>query len=326
MPERMRVQVTEVEDLTPQIRRLVLRSAQGVPLPRFAAGAHVRIEVTLPDGRKDWRHYSLVQHGAAADATPAPASYEVAVRREDAGRGGSAFMHRVAPGDSLWIEAPKNDFPLDPAARRVVLLAGGIGVTPLVSMASELRARGTPVRMVLAGRSRDQLAYVPQLSQMLGNALQIHADDAEGQPLDVAAVLAACDSDEQVYMCGPKPMLDAVLAQAQQMGWPPERVRFELFGTAPASSGDAPFELVLAQSGARYEVAADQSILECLVQNGCDPLYDCQRGECGVCAVAVVEGEIDHRDYVLSAAEKAAGNVIHVCVSRARGPRLVLDL
>lgn len=325
MPERIKVQVAEVQALTPLVRRLVLKHADGSALPVFAAGAHVRVEVSLPGGRVDWRHYSLVRH-AGVDAVLPPASYEIAVRREGEGRGGSAFMHAVQAGDHLTLEAPRNDFSLSPQARRVLLVAGGIGVTPLLSMATEMQAAGRPVRMVYAGRSRDQLAYLAQLEAMLGAALQVHADDEAGRSLDVAALLAGCASDEQVYMCGPKPMLDAVLAQAARLGWPKDRVRFELFGAAPAEGGDAAFEVVLAQSGASYQVPAGQSILDCLVEHGCDPLYDCQRGECGVCAVPVVEGDVDHRDYVLSPAEKAAGKVIHICVSRARGPRLVLDL
>lgn len=323
MSHRIRVYVAEVDELTPLIRRLVLRGAHGALLPAFAAGAHIRVEVALEAGRTEWRHYSLVRRPGE---NPSPACYEIAVRLEEGGRGGSAFMHRLQVGDALWIEAPRNDFALSPDASRVLLVAGGIGVTPLMSMAAELRSRGTPLRMVYAGRSRAQLAYLQELQGLLGDDLRIHADDEAGQPLDVAALLAACGADEQVYVCGPKPLLDAVLARAQVLGWPQDRVRFELFGAAPATAGDQAFDVVLAQSGERYQVAPDQSILDCLIEQGCDPLYDCKRGECGVCAVPVLDGEIDHRDYVLTASEKAAGNVIHICVSRARGLHLTLDL
>lgn len=323
MSHRIRVHVAEVDELTPLIRRLVLREAQGAVLPAFEAGAHIRVEVALDGGRTDWRHYSLVRRPGDS---PSPTCYEIAVRLEEGGRGGSAFMHRLQAGDALWIEAPRNDFALRPDAARVLLMAGGIGVTPLMSMAAELRSRGTPLRMVYAGRSRAQLVYLQELQGLLGDALRIHADDEAGRLLDVAALLDACGADEQVYVCGPKPLLDAVLARAQALGWPQDRVRFELFGAAPAAASDQAFEVLLAQSGARYRVAPDQSILDCLIDQGCDPLYDCKRGECGVCAVPVLEGEIDHRDYVLTASEKAAGNVIHICVSRARGSHLTLDL
>lgn len=325
MTDRMPLQVVEVETLTPWVRRLVLKAADGRALPGFAAGAHVRVEVALADGGTDWRHYSLVRPVAAA-AGDAPTQYEIAVRREDGGRGGSRFMHRLQPGDAVWVEPPRNDFPLDPQAPRVLLVAGGIGVTPLLTMAAELRAAGRPVRMVYAGRSRDQLAYLGPLASLLGQDLAVHADDEAGGPLDARALLGTCAPDEQVYVCGPQPMLDALLSAATDLGWPKDRLRFELFGAAPAAAGDAAFEVVLARSGGSCHVPPDRSILACLIEQGCDPLFDCERGECGVCAVPVLEGEPDHRDYVLSPSEKASGKVIHICVSRSRGPRLVLDL
>ena len=142
----------------------------------------------------------------------------------------------------------------------------------------------------------------------------------------VGALLARCDPADQLYVCGPKPMLDAVLAQTQARGWNSDRVHFELFTAPVVEEGDHAFEVELAMSGQRFTVPADQSILDCLIEHGCDPMFDCKRGECGVCAVPVIDGEIDHRDYVLTAREKAAGNVIQICISRAKGQRLVLDL
>ena len=326
MSSSIEVRVAEVEALNPLIRRLRLLAPRGQALPAFNAGAHVRVQVSLSAEQQDWRHYSLINPLPEAGATSAPTHYDIAVRREDEGRGGSRFMHGLQVGDRLVIEPPKNDFPLHGGHAPVLLVAGGIGVTPLLSMAAELRAAQRPVRMVYAGRSRALLAFLPALQSLLGDALRVHADDEAGAPLDIAALLDGCASDEQVYMCGPKPMLDAVLAAAHARGWPPERVHFELFTAAAPEAGDQAFDVVLAQSGVTHRVAADQSILDCLIEHGCDPLFDCKRGECGVCAVPVIEGAIDHRDYVLSASEKAAGNVIQICISRALGPRLVLDL
>ena len=326
MPSCFEVRVAETEALNPLIRRLRLQDAQGQTLPGYTAGAHVRVQVRLPDGGQDWRHYSLINPLPQADATTAPAHYDIAVRREDEGRGGSCFMHGLQVGDRLLIEAPQNDFPLQGGTAPVLLVAGGIGVTPLLSMAAELRVCQRPVRMVYAGRSRASLAFLPPLQALLGNALRVHADDEAGAALDVGALLDACAPAESLYVCGPKPMLDAVLAAAHARGWPPERVHFELFVAAAPEAGDQAFDVVLAQSGVTHRVAADQSILDCLIEHGCDPLFDCKRGECGVCAVPVIEGDIDHRDYVLGVSEKAAGNVIQICISRARGPRLVLDL
>jgi vanillate O-demethylase ferredoxin subunit len=207
-----------------------------------------------------------------------------------------------------------------------VLVAGGIGITPLVSMAAARRAAGLPVRMLYAGRSRTLMAFLPELEGLLGEALAVHTDEERGAPLDVAALLDGCAADDVLYVCGPRVMLDAVLAAAEVRGWPRERVQFELFTAPVVAAGDQPIELVLAQSGQQFTVPADQSILDCLVAHGCDPLFDCQRGECGVCSATVVEGEPDHRDYYLSDAEKAGGKVIQICVSRAKSARLVLDL
>lgn len=321
------VTVAETEALNPLIRRFTLRRADGAALPGFTAGAHVRVRVTLPGGSTDWRHYSLVNLTADALATQAPQSYVIAVRREDEGRGGSRFMHQaLAAGATLAIEPPKNDFPLAEHEGTAVLVAGGIGVTPLASMAAHCKAAGRPVRMVYAGRTRELLAFLPELQALLGDALTVHADAEAGGPLNVKALLDGCAPSDRLYVCGPKVLLDAVLADANARGWPRERVHFELFTEPVVEEGDRPFEVVLEQSGQSYTVPAGQTLLDCLIEHGCDPLFDCKRGECGVCAVPVLDGEIDHRDYVLTERERAAGNVIQICISRAKGPRLVLDL
>lgn len=324
--EAIKVQVAQVQALNPLVRCLTLRASDGRALPGFSAGAHVQVRVTLPDGATDWRHYSLIDLGGDPADRGAPAQYTIAVRREDQGRGGSRFMHALQEGDALTIEPPRNDFPLGEHTGRTVLVAGGIGVTPLISMAARCRAQGRPVRMVYAGRSRELMAFLPELQGLLGDALTVHADTEAGAPLDMAALIDGCEASDRLYVCGPQPMLDAVLAQAQARGWPSERVHFELFSAPRAQAGDQAFEVVLAQSGKTCTVPADQTLLDCLIDQGCDPLFDCKRGECGVCAVPVLEGEVDHRDHVLSASEKAASKVIQICISRAKGRRLVLDL
>jgi ferredoxin-NADP reductase len=325
-PGNLALRVVEARPLNPLIRLIRLRADDGRSLPAFTAGAHIRVQVGLPDGSRDWRHYSLINLLADPSATDAPVEYVIAVRREDDGRGGSRYMHeRLAPGDLLPVEPPKNDFALQPDAGRAVLVAGGIGVTPLASMAARRRAEGLPVRLHYAGRSRDVMAFLPELEALLGNDLVVHADAERGCPFGISALLDACGADDRIYVCGPKPMLDAVLAQTQARGWGHDRVHFELFTTPVAAAGDQPFEVELAQSGQRFTVPPGQSILDCMIEHGCDPMFDCKRGECGVCVTPVLEGEIDHRDYVLTASEKAEGKLIQVCVSRARGQKLVLD-
>ena len=323
----LKLRVEQARQLNPLIRMLRLRPFDGGVLPAFSAGAHIRVQVVLPDGSQDWRNYSLINFETGNDATDAPAEYVIAVRKEADGRGGSRFMHEgIKEGDTLTIEAPKNDFPLHTGPGGTVMVAGGIGVTPLASMAARRRAEGLPVRMHYAGRSRELMAFLPELQALLGDELRIHSDEEHGAPLDIDALLDECPAGDRLYVCGPKVMLDAVLGRTQARGWEHDRVHFELFTTTVAEAGDHAFEVELAQSGQRFTVPADQSILDCLIENGCDPMFDCKRGECGVCSTPVLEGDIDHRDYVLSAREKAEGNVMQICISRIKGQRLVLDI
>jgi len=323
----MQLRVAEVRELNPLIRMVRLRADDGAVLPGYSAGAHLRVRVDLPDGSVDWRHYSLINFAADKAAGTAPTEYVIAVRREDEGRGGSLFMHRqVQPEQLLQVEAPKNEFPLREHAGCAVLVAGGIGITPLISMAAQRMASRAPVRLHYAGRSRELMAFVPELQQLLGDALTLHIDAEAGAPLNVEALLDTCAPDDQLYVCGPKPMLDMLLVRTQARGWTRERVHFEVFSAPAVESADHAFEVLLAQSGHSITVPADRSILDCLIDAGCDPMFDCKRGECGVCGTPVIEGEIDHRDYVLSALEKREGRVMQICVSRCKGTRLVLDL
>lgn len=326
-PVTLQLRVAEARELNPLIRLFRLRPEGGGALPGFAAGAHVRVNVKLADGTTDWRHYSLINFATERNATIMPTEYVIAVRKEADGRGGSRFMHEgVQPGDTLTIETPKNDFPLHTGPGGTVLVAGGIGITPLASMAARRIAEGLPVRLHYAGRSRELMAFLPELQGLLGDALRVHTDADEGRPLDVDALLDDCPAGDRLYVCGPKLMLDAVLERTQARGWDHDRVHFELFTTPVVEEGDHAFEVELAQSGKTFTVAADQSILDCLIDHGCDPMFDCKRGECGVCGTPVLEGEIDHRDYVLSAREKSLGNVMQICISRAKGAKLVLDI
>lgn len=325
-PSTLQLVVAETDALNPFIRRIVLRAQDGGPLPGFSPGAHIRVRVRLLADLSDWRHYSLVSFDETGSSMLAPRDYTIAVRREEAGRGGSKQMHQLKVGDLVTVEPPKNDFPLREHKASAVLIAGGIGVTPLATMATELKRQNKPVRMVYAGRARELMAFVPELRSLLADSLELHVDDEAKSPLDVARLLDGCDSDEVLYVCGPKVMLDAILAATQARGWPSNRVNFELFAVPETQAGDRAFEVVLKQSGKTLTVPADQSILDCLLDNGCDALADCKRGECGICATNVLEGEIDHRDYVLTESEKASGKVMQICVSRAKSPRLVLDL
>lgn len=312
--------------LTADIRQLRLcPDIAGQTLPAFTAGAHISLAVRLPDGKIDWREYSLVALDDAAATHPA--EYRIAVRKESPGRGGSQFVHdQIRLGDLLQVRAPRNQFPMDASADRAVLIAGGIGVTPIASMAAHCKHIGRPVSVYYAGRSRSSMAYVDELQALLGDDLHLHADDEAGKPLDLNALFASLGANDHIYFCGPVPMIDAILAMAEKQGWPRNQVHFELFNAPAAEEGDHAFEVELAQSGKTLTIPADKSILDVLIEEGFDPLYDCKRGECGVCACDVLSGEIDHRDYILTAREKDAGNIMHTCVSRAKGNKLVLDM
>jgi len=326
MPERIKVQVAEVQALTPLVRRLVLQAADGKPLPGFTAGAHVRVEVALAQGRTDWRHYSLVRH-AGVDAALPPATYELAVRREEEGRGGSAFMHALQPGDHLWIEPPKNDFPLSPQARRVLLVAGGIGVTPLLCMAQRLAATGASFELHACNRSRARSAFVEEM-QAFGERFHLHLDDGDAsQKLDLPAVLSKAPAGSRIYVCGPTGFIDFVVSTAKAQGWPDDHVHLEYFGAAAQdTAGDREFEVRIASTGQTYTIPADKPITAALSEHGVEIMVSCEQGVCGTCLTRVLEGEVDHRDLYLTDDEKACHDQFLPCCSRAKSPMLVLDL
>ncbi|ANY17458.1 PDR/VanB family oxidoreductase [Bordetella pseudohinzii] len=312
--------VRQTRQASPLIRSLRLAPAEGAPLPSFGPGAHLKIHVP---GLAEPRCYSLM--GFAAADFEQPGHYQLGVRLEDNSQGGSRHMHALAEGDVIEAEPPRNDFPLHAAEAGeapVVLIAGGIGITPIAAMAATLAHAARPYRLHYCGRSRAQLAFLDELRALAGDALAVHADDEN--PLDLAGLLAQAGPASHVYVCGPKGLIDAVIAATGD--WPEGRVHFELFTPAAAQEGDQAFEVELRQSGKVLTVPADKTILDVLEAAGCDPLYDCKRGECGVCQATVLEGLPDHRDYYLSEAEKAGGQVIQVCISRSKTPRLVLDL
>lgn len=309
------LRVDDVRPLTDRISEFVLTGANGA-LPDWDAGAHIR--VALPDGGD--RAYSLIRWEPEA----APAAYRIAVQREDDGKGGSRAMHRLAPGDTVAAAAPKCDFPLERTAP-AVLLAGGIGITPMISMASELAAAGTPFELHFAARSRGVMAFGDELARRFGDAVHLHLDDEAGSHLDLAALIGAL-GERRLYICGPRPMIDAARAEAERQGVPQDRVHVELFDNAALTEGDMPFEVEVASTGEVFTIPPGKSIIEVLEAGGMDLIHDCQRGDCGICQTDVLEGEPDHRDVVLSEAERASGKVMQICVSRAKSARLKLDL
>ncbi|MFO1317560.1 MAG: PDR/VanB family oxidoreductase [Burkholderiales bacterium] len=294
-----------------------LRDPAGAPLPAFAAGAHV--PVRTPAGVV--RRYSLTNDPAERGR------YEIAVKRDGAGRGGSVSMtDRLRAGDRLPVAAPRNEFALHPRARRFLFVAGGIGITPIVAMIRHLRHdEAARFDLVYCARDREHAAFADELSAPFANGrVRLHFDGGDpARAFDLWPLLEKPVPGTHVYCCGPRALMDAVRDMSGH--WPGGSVHFESFGVDAATRrADRPFTVRLARANATVEVPADRSILEALRAAGHDVRSSCEAGSCGTCRTGLVAGEAEHRDFVLSEAERATQ--IMVCVSRARGDALVLDL
>jgi vanillate O-demethylase ferredoxin subunit len=318
MPDMLELVVASVASLTPAIKAFVLRSANGAPLPPFTPGAHLGVQVMQPNGHAGQRAYSLAKPHSNEDC------YEIAVLHEPQGAGGSAWMHALAEGAALTAHAPRNDFVLHKGNAAPLLIAGGIGITPLLCMARALAAQGQPFEFVYATRSAETTAYLEEVRALGGTLVHDGGDPSRG--IDLRALLAAPATGRHLHVCGPRGMVQAVVDTARALGWPGDHVHFELFAGALEQAGDKAFEVRTLRSGKTLTVRPDQSLLDVLIAAGLDPLYDCRQGDCGVCAVDVAEGVPDHRDHNLSPREKAGGKTICTCVSRAKTPQLVLDI
>lgn len=316
MPVRVIKVVREAAD----VLSFTLAAAEGGPLPSFTPGAHIDVQITPGLTRQ----YSLCNGPETLD------SYEIAVKKEVESRGGSAAMHlHVREGDILHVSEPRNSFPLDTAAKYCLLLAGGIGVTPLLSMARHLQAAQANFHLHYFGRSRDHLAFHDLFSSgaLQRDATLHYAFSPEELEVFLDGLLIERPEGAQVYVCGPAPFMVLVEKVASRT-WPSNAIRLEHFKAVPELQGsaNAAFEVVLARSGKTVAVPADKTIVEALQAQGIRVDTSCEQGVCGTCVVDVLDGSPDHRDRYLSAKEKACGTQIVTCVSRAKSPVLVLDL
>ncbi|MFD7708740.1 PDR/VanB family oxidoreductase [Streptomyces sp. NPDC059785] len=302
--------VAEREFVSDGVLALVLRHPLGDELPGWEPGAH--IDVLLGPGVE--RQYSLC--GDPADRS----GWRIAVLREPAGRGGSARVHdRVGTGDTLRVRGPRNHFPLA-AAPRYRFVAGGIGITPILPMITAAEGAGADWTLLYGGRTRASMAFTGELSRY-GDRVTFAPQDETGL-LDLGSVLTGLPDDTLVYCCGPEPLLSAVEERC-----PAGRLRLERFRPREAEERqDGAFDAVLARSGRTVTVPAGVSVLDAVRAAGTEVLYSCTEGTCGTCETDVLEGVPDHRDSVLTDAERAAGETMLICVSRCRGKRLVLDL
>ncbi|BDR09182.1 PDR/VanB family oxidoreductase [Comamonas thiooxydans] len=317
------VQVAAVRQLTDRVREYLLISVNGRALPTYSAGSHIAVHTHSPEKGLIVRHYSLV--GGPDLQDDARNIYRIAVQREDHARG-SAHIHATFEiGTRLHIGPPINNFPLDRRDKNVLLIAGGIGITPIFSMARSLARRRCDYRVFYSGRNAGSMAYHDALHQLAGERAHFHHSDSHGQP-DLLALLSTQPEGTSVYICGPKPMIDAAHAAGAALGWAAERVRSEMF-TASISGDAKPFEVHLQRSNRTVHVGSNVSILDALLADGVPVLWDCRRGECGLCPLRVIkaEGGIEHHDHYLTTEEKATDESLCICVSRARGTSLVLD-
>lgn len=307
--------VTDAHDAAEGVLAITLADPSGLPLPSWSAGAH--LDIVLPEG--DSRKYSLC---GPADS----GQWQIAVLREETGRGGSRWMHdNAAAGAALRVRGPHNHFRLEEDAPHHILIAGGIGITPILAMADRLKLLGKDYALHYAGRSRAAMAHLDRVRADHGGHLQLHVS-GDGGRADLGAIVAAAPPGTFIAACGPARLLDALDALVATR--PDLTLRFEHFASdesaADLASGQ-PFEVVCLDSDLTLQVPEDRSLLQTLRAAGLDVSSDCEEGLCGSCELAVEDGDIDHRDRVLTAAERARGDRIITCCSRGK-TRLTLKI
>lgn len=311
--------VRAINDEATNIRSYELAFADGAALPPAEAGAHVAIH--LPNGLT--RQYSLY------DQPGAKTVYRIAVLKDPKSRGGSEFMHeQVKVGDQLNISGPFNNFPLSAKHQSATLIAGGIGLTPVISMARHLHQCGTPFSLHYCARNEVDAAFVEELrrEEAFSGAVQMYFDGGDpAKGLNVRDLLAEIVGERHLYCCGPGGLMDAVEAATKH--WPKGTVHFERFKAEPVNSAEnTKFTIHLSRSNVEFEVPADKSILNVLREQGFDIDTVCEEGVCGSCLTDVLEGIPEHRDQILNDDEKSKNDVMAVCCSRAKTSRLVLDI
>lgn len=314
---RLTVYIEEHRPLAKDIVGLTLRATDNTPLPAATPGAH--IDLFLANGMT--RQYSIVNATAQ--------SYELGVLLDPASRGGSdTIHHKLHQGATLEISPPRNLFPLDTAAQHVILFAGGIGITPILSMANALHRSKTPFTLIYCSRSKERAAYLDQLNNApyRDNIHIFHDDESDTNAFNAPSLLATIPQKTPLYVCGPNGFMDHILTAAQNAGWATQDLHSERF-SAPQSdtTDDGSFEIVIKSSGAHIHVAAEETAVSALQNAGYDIPMSCEQGICGTCLIPVLDGELDHRDMFMTDAERSANNRFTPCCSRGKG-RLTLDL
>jgi ferredoxin-NADP reductase len=312
------VRVVAVEQVTPQIKHFKLAALDGSRLPAFSGGSHIVVVMRDVD-RVHRNPYSLL--GIPGELE----TYEIAVRRMEPSRGGSQYMHdTVQVGSTLEIAHPVNLFGLSKIGRKHILIAGGVGITPILAQMEDLHQDAVPYEIHYSVRSPEHAAFLTRLGGRAAERLNMYYD-SKGDAIDFDGLLSTQPLGTHFYVCGPAGMIELVIRKAREWGWPESHIHWEQFSAPPA--GEA-FDVRLAKANLDVHVVPDQSLLESIEAAGVEVPYLCRGGVCGFCRTGVLEldGELIHNDHYLSNEEKASGRVIMPCVSRARCRKLVLDL
>lgn len=311
---RREARVLAVRDLSGSVREILI-APDGGAAP-WTPGAHIDISLPLKGGAQV-RSYSLVGEAAA--------SYRIAVKREDGGRGGSRFMHALTPGAKLFVSEPKNAFALDYSRPAYLLVAGGIGVTPVIGQAQALSRHGAKLRVALAARTRADILFHDEFSRAVGERVECFVS-SEGRRIDPSREIVELAEGGELYICGPLPLVDAFRKAWEAAGRPAHLFRTETFGSSGEFAAQ-PFKVNVPALQRTIEVAADCSMLDALEAAGVEMISDCRRGECGLCAVDVLEASapLDHRDVFFSEEERREAKKICACVSRAVSGEISID-
>ncbi|MEF7614872.1 PDR/VanB family oxidoreductase [Aquincola sp. MAHUQ-54] len=297
-------------------------AAPGVEFPPFEAGSH--IDLHLPNG--------LVRSYSLCNPSSDRGRYVVGILNDRKSRGGSRYVHQqLRVGSTLPISTPRNNFKLQEEAPRSVLVSGGIGVTPIWCMLQRLVALGRPVELVYCARTRKEAAFIADIEALAadkGVAVTWHFDEERGAPPALAELLAGKGADSHFYCCGPTPMLDAFEKTCEQLGYANAHIERFAAVHVEAPAATTTFVVECERSGKTVEVPPGKSILDSLLDAGLSPDHSCKEGVCGACETAVIEfdGELDHRDGILTKIERESGRTMMICVSSCKGKRLVLDV
>ncbi|MEJ0051938.1 MAG: PDR/VanB family oxidoreductase [Methylovirgula sp.] len=312
---KLHLRVRAAETIAPSLKSFTLEAADESELPATGPGSHLRL--ALKNGSHGWRNaYSI------AAASPDRREYRIIVRRAAYSRGGSAFLHEaVQPGHLIEAEFPGNLFPMVQIARKHLLVSGGIGITPFLSYLGHLKALGTPFELHHFCRAEEVAIFENLLGEYDSSRIFIHP---EATQFDLVETLRTQPLGAHLYVCGPAELMDLIIATARAHGWPASKYHSESFGGVHA--GGAPFVAILQRAGVEVRVGEDQTLLEALEAAGLEPSCLCRGGACGECRTEVIEGVPEHRDHYLDANERATNRAIMICVSRAMGDRIVLDL